>query len=51
MENDLVMLEIKPCPDKGYANIIPPIPVIFVSCEIASGFDAIVASSIAKQLD
>lgn len=51
VEADLVMLEIKPYTEKGYTNIIPPIPVIFASCEISSGYDAVVSSSIIEQLD
>lgn len=48
---DLVMLEIKPYAEKGYCNIVPHLPVIFASCEIASDYDVILPSSIIEQLD
>ena len=48
---DLVMLEVKPCSDPGYRNIVPYIPMIFAVCEISTGHDMILSAAFVQQLN
>ena len=51
VDADLVMLEVKPCPDPGYRNIVPYIPMIFAVCEISTGHDMILSAAFVQQLN
>ena len=50
LETDLVMVEIKPAASAGYENIAPFIPIVFATCDIATGHDLILSETIVKQL-
>jgi hypothetical protein len=50
LETDLVMVEIKPAATAGYENIAPYIPVVFATCDIATGHDLILSETIVRQL-
>ena len=43
LETDLVMVEIKPAATAGYENIAPYIPIVFATCDIATGHDLILS--------
>ena len=42
---------MKPCPDPGYRNIVPYIPMIFAVCEISTGHDMILSAAFVQQLN
>lgn len=51
VQASLVTLNVRPCPDEGWENIAPHIPIVFAACDLSTDVDIILSGDIVNQIN